>query len=1635
MASKVNTRFILIVALALGAALALLAGVYVLKLRGDATRAFRRGQEAMTAGDYKAAYDYFGRALYKDPANPTYLENALAALQKTVPQTQNQANESYQSYLALLGHRALHNPSAADAHLLVLRELHNWARSANDERSWQTLLAAADNMQLRVEDSDRQKPLAQVYRALAIGRLASSESDDRILQAIDEVDRAAAMLAADPNQQAWGADLAQSARIALRASWLNKMQVSGQSNTSIQSQRDALAIAAAQAIERAPQGPETARAYLTWLMMAMQDPSATAQPSTSSAASSATGESSSPPASTSDASAPTPEQLRAAAEHLFKTVNAQSSPGLINESAAILEFIPDVGRAWASTLLSAAAAANPSRQDYVLTLARLQMSQDQLDQSESSLESILNATPLPVCFEAMQQFILKQQAGSLLGDLAYRRWEKSTPADRPAAITAMQAARDRLAGLVPDATNNLMLTRADGKIAFAKGDYAGAAQHFERIVRDTDSRDPEMLSFAAISLEQIGQIGLAHERMSRAVEFNPNYAPWLAAKASMELRMGQVQQAMRTIDPIPDTALADPRVQQVVSLVRRTGAAGGASPAGASNASSAVSSDPDQVAIAAAQDALDKNEIESARATLLGALQQRQDSVALLGAIAQLEIRAGNRAAALPYVERGLKVEQNNTLLNQLSAGLRFDDPIQATLEFYKATVADERQRAVMSLVSLANLANSQGEAAAQLDRQQNAAEAAKARDLATRAQAEAATQAEALSKLAPESAELLEFQFTNALRDKNWARAGEILAVMKRLDLDHAGGLLYQGRLDLAQERTQDAIAALEAATDKLSFSSYAWRALAFAYQAAGNFPQAERAFEQAYRCNPNDIANARAYLALLNRRGDRSRALQILQSVHRLAPQDVSLREAWLTLEAEVGDTAVAMRERSRIFEQTPGDRENAVSLAMLLVNAEPTSRTMFDAKGDLMYSPQRWAAMDSATQEAAIMEARQKWDASIKQIIDQLTSQQGEDLRVAVLQATISRAHGDILGGETLLRDFIARHDKAKQTEDMYVELGRYQAQVSHFNDALESLKQAVALGGSKQREAELNLGLLQMQLGRYDEAVKTLESVVAKQDDQNVRLQIVECLVNLQQFDEAQKRLAEVASGSGGSVPILLEASIARGRGMALVGKGQIAEADAAFATQRELLAKAELQDPTNPLPRVLLAQSFIDEYNRTQKPEVLDDAMVALDRADRIRAGMPQVSIMRVGILKERKDFNGAIAELNRMLAIAPDNLAARRELIQLQVESGNVAAALASVDAAIAKNPTLATWHEFRAQLLASIGGRSGDVVASYSAAYDRAPSVGMLLKLTNAMLATSPPNYRGVADRLAAHPDDLKTEPALREIYARALAGLGNRDQAIEQLRQAYALRAELLKKGEMQPADINAWFFTLSAVFPGDRVAEAESLANELAAGKASAYELAALAGVWMRSGTSGNAAVAKALELQRQALLVCPVELTELRAALNSDLADMLVISGDMKAAGEAYDLVIRLQPANLKALNNLAFLRVEELADPAGALPLAQRLLQLAPGDAGVLDTVGWVYFKNGDLEKARQYLVESLAILSAPDTYVHLAQVQFQAGDALGAEKSLADAEKLKPSDPTQQKIKVLRDDIGKSKGG
>ena len=142
---------------------------------------------------------------------------------------------------------------------------------------------------------------------------------------------------------------------------------------------------------------------------------------------------------------------------------------------------------------------------------------------------------------------------------------------------------------------------------------------------------------------------------------------------------------------------------------------------------------------------------------------------------------------------------------------------------------------------------------------------------------------------------------------------------------------------------------------------------------------------------------------------------------------------------------------------------------------------------------------------------------------------------------------------------------------------------------------------------------------------------------------------------------------------------------------------------------------------------------------------------------------------------------------------------------------------------------------------------------------------------------------------------------------------------------------------------------------------------------------------------------------------------------------DAAQIHARLGDRVAATAAYRDALRREPDNALALNNFAFFLC---ADPAGvdeALDLAERAYGRAPTSPAVADTLGWVLYLKGDLERAEGLILEALRQL--PDNaqvHYHLGMVYARRGKTSEARRELERALKSADLDEVAEARDTLR---------
>ena len=112
-------------------------------------------------------------------------------------------------------------------------------------------------------------------------------------------------------------------------------------------------------------------------------------------------------------------------------------------------------------------------------------------------------------------------------------------------------------------------------------------------------------------------------------------------------------------------------------------------------------------------------------------------------------------------------------------------------------------------------------------------------------------------------------------------------------------------------------------------------------------------------------------------------------------------------------------------------------------------------------------------------------------------------------------------------------------------------------------------------------------------------------------------------------------------------------------------------------------------------------------------------------------------------------------------------------------------------------------------------------------------------------------------------------------------------------------------------------------------------------------------------------------------------------------------------DYKAAGDAYEKLLLIDPKSSAALNNLAYLYSEYLVDLGRAYELAKRAKELLPNDPSAADTLGWILCKRGQYASAVDLLQDSASQLPGePEAQFHLGWALYMTGQERMAQPAL-----------------------------
>lgn len=525
------------------------------------------------------------------------------------------------------------------------------------------------------------------------------------------------------------------------------------------------------------------------------------------------------------------------------------------------------------------------------------------------------------------------------------------------------------------------------------------------------------------------------------------------------------------------------------------------------------------------------------------------------------------------------------------------------------------------------------------------------------------------------------------------------------------------------------------------------------------------------------------------------------------------------------------------------------------------------------------------------------------------------------------------------------------------------GEMSMQARDFGAAATYFEQASAI---EPKTASLRTSLAMSKLGKGQQAQAVTDLVLATELDgksQDAGMTLVRTELGLQHIDKAWEALLKLEKAQPSSAPVQDL------KGIVLMAKNEIVPARAAFH-------KAMLLDPAYFPACANLAQLELDDKHPAQARAEL---MAFLENN---KPGIDAMTALATLSNSENKTAD-ATAWLEKASAVNPAAVGPAVNLIAQYLLAHQREKALALARQLQVTHPDNPDLLDLLGKSQLSNNDMPG-ALATYStlaAALPRSAQVQMQVAALQLLLKNPAAAEGTLKTAIAIQPDFPAAQLALAEIYARkgwfdlAAMEAARIQRKHPEASAGFQLEADILM-GQNKPA----------LAFPLFEKALGMTATSELLIKTANAQRGA---------GKRDDAARRMDAWLTKR-----PDDVRVRRFK-----ADTLMADGQPKQAALEIEATLAKDPANAAALNNLA-LAYQQSKDPR-AQKTAEDALKLAPENAVILDTLGWILVDGGDAVQGVAVLRKaSLKDPAARDVRYHLAAGLKKTGDVDGARKEL-----------------------------
>jgi predicted Zn-dependent protease len=591
-------------------------------------------------------------------------------------------------------------------------------------------------------------------------------------------------------------------------------------------------------------------------------------------------------------------------------------------------------------------------------------------------------------------------------------------------------------------------------------------------------------------------------------------------------------------------------------------------------------------------------------------------------------------------------------------------------------------------------------------------------------------------------------------------------------------------------------------------------------------------------------------------------------------------------------------------------------------------------------------------------------------------------------------------------------------------------------------------------------EFLLAKLAADEGRFDEALNRIDKVIDKApDDPVLRYERAMMLIDAGKIDRAESELRAVLT----KAPDFYDANRVLGR--VLLDRGT---SDRARVEEALKYLQAAYKASPDDFSTGLAVAHILTSLNRAPEAERVLAAMV--ERAPDQRALNYQYAqvLTKLGRGSESRQY------LERSVAVDPTFTPAIMQLLDMYEQAGDFAKGAALLQPLIDEDPLNLEIQRQQAffYLRAGDSRRARD---RFRALVQADP------KDTRSLfyLAESLNDLEQYAEAEELFRKLRAADPADNDViasYGLALSGQKKWDQAVEQFQQllkvgnlpdhtSALVRTQLafidLQKGNYDAAietaksifvfrdkpNTQALNIALESLRKQKKYAEMVTLLEPLAEKfPADPFVNARMVEALTRSGQKGKAAQLAAQQTRNGSRNVIAaaeayVQAGDTAAAvalmkaaagakpddvdLQFELGSVLERAGDLDASEKAFLALLEKHPHHAPALNYLGYMWAESGKNLERAHEMLVKAVSQEPTNGSYVDSLGWVYFRMGNLELAEKYLSDAATLIPREATvHEHLGDVLAKRGDMSRALQSYRTAISLDPEAKEVEKIRA-----------